>query len=86
MAEDPAVSVLKDTTKKSPPNAPKSPSGEDDQSYIGSSANVSSDKDSLDNMSLVSNSELTALEDDAATYDDGYDTDTTDNTSPKRLR
>jgi hypothetical protein len=44
--------------------------------------------ESFDAMSLVSGSEIQGLEDDLKDYDDddGYDTETTDNTSPRHKR
>ena len=49
--------------------------------------NEESEDESLDEMSLVSASEIQGLEDDLREYDDdGYDTETTDNTSPSHKR
>ncbi len=51
------------------------------------SDNESSDKDSLNNMSLVSSTEIQGLAKDLQTLeDDGYDTETTNNTSPSHKR
>ena len=59
---------------------------EEDQSYTESAEGQDlSDEESLDNMSLVSSTELQDLED-YAKSEDGYETDTTDNTSPSHKK
>ena len=61
---------------------------EPDQSHDSDYSEEDSADDSLDAMSLVSGSEIQGLEDDLRDFDDddGYDTETTDNTSPRHKR
>jgi hypothetical protein len=61
---------------------------EPDQSHDSEYSEEDSADDSLDAMSLVSGSEIQGLEDDLKDFDDddGYDTETTDNTSPRHKR
>ncbi len=61
---------------------------EPDQSHDSEYSEEASADNSLDAMSLVSGSEIQGLEDDLNDFDDddGYDTETTDNTSPRHKR
>jgi hypothetical protein len=82
------------TDSKSPHHGDQVPSTapinqDNDQSTQESeySDNEESDDDSLDAMSIVSGSEIQSLEEATRDFeDDGYDTETTDNTSPSHKR
>jgi hypothetical protein len=68
------------STESTPPIPPR----DEDTSYQ-EEAEDDSLEDSIDGMSLVSNNELDDLAMDSLKYDeDGYETDTTDNTSPSK--
>ncbi len=76
--------ITPETETTSYQESSQSPPCDDDVSYVVSTTNGSSNEDLLDNMSLLSNSELHDQAEEANMFDDGYETDTTDNTSPKK--
>jgi hypothetical protein len=85
LADDPPRHDKLDMSTTSIGNASASSANSENHSFTDSDNVHNSMDDSMDGMSLVSNSEIDDLARDSILYDEeGYDTDTTDNTSPSK--
>jgi hypothetical protein len=82
LSDDPPASSMATTPSYSEPPTQGPSMDDDDPPYVPET----SDDDSLENMSIVSNSELHDLAAETEHLEDGYETDTTDNTSPKKSK